>query len=242
MPENNIFVDEIVRRIEDCATRPFLCRCDDGNLYVVKGWPRVPNNQLIAEWVAANLAKKLNLSIPDFSLVYVSAELTEYVPDWRNDLGEGYAFGMQYVEGVSPLTYQQAHNNVGIQSQKDIYLFDRWIVNADRTLTQMGGNVNIIFDYLKNTHYLIDHNLAFDHHPGDVFDYHVYSPDNRTWRYDIVDKLEGQDKVSDFQATFEAAVSAIPEDWTTDATTEFVELMRNLLLRGRDAQFWSDLT
>ncbi|EOC0028930.1 HipA family kinase, partial [Cronobacter sakazakii] len=52
MPTQPLHVIEIIRRIPDCSTEPFLCRCDDGELYVVKGMPSVPRVQLIAEWIS----------------------------------------------------------------------------------------------------------------------------------------------------------------------------------------------
>ncbi|EOV9569477.1 HipA family kinase [Cronobacter turicensis] len=63
MPTQPLHVIEIIRRIPDCSTEPFLCRCDDGELYVVKGMPSVPRVQLIAEWISAHIAKSLGLPL-----------------------------------------------------------------------------------------------------------------------------------------------------------------------------------
>ncbi|WP_316248954.1 HipA family kinase [Erwinia persicina] len=47
MKANNLHVIETVNCIIDCATQPFLCRCDDDERYVVKGMltcPRIRYN------------------------------------------------------------------------------------------------------------------------------------------------------------------------------------------------------
>lgn len=245
MNTDNLHVIEIVRRIMDCATQPFLCRCDDDELYVVKGMPCVPKKQLIAEWVSASLAKELDLSLPDFRIVYVDKSLTEFVPEWKNELNEGYAFATKFISGVSPITFPQAHNNVDITSQKRVYLFDKWINNSDRALSPAGGNVNIIFDYRNNRHYLIDHNLAFDHDevPGE-FDHHVYSEVHRSWVFDFVDRQSGEDETKRVKAILPTSLSEIPEEWRLEDDLEheaYVDFIRSTLDRALDDKFWSNI-
>ncbi|MDH8431332.1 hypothetical protein QIG28_27360, partial [Klebsiella pneumoniae] len=66
---------------------------------------------------------------------------------------------------------------IPIEQQKLIYVFDKWVLNADRTLTDKGGNVNIIYDVGNDKYYLIDHNLSFDQNAEpDDFLVHVYGP------------------------------------------------------------------
>ncbi|CFV22125.1 HipA family kinase [Yersinia pseudotuberculosis] len=238
-------VVEIVRRIPDCATQPFLCKCNDDNLYVVKGMPCVPKKQLMAEWISACLADSLGLSIPEFKIVYIDRSLTEFVPEWRRELYEGYAFATKYISGVAPITFTQAHSNVDVPAQKKIYLFDRWINNSDRTLSPIGGNVNIIFDYQNNRHYLIDHNLAFDHDELESdFEYHVYSAKHRSWVYDLVDKQEREDEISHARTMLSSAIEYIPEEWElddTDENTAFLSFVENTLDRALSEEFWSNI-
>lgn len=108
-------VTEIIRRIPDCATEPFLCKYDDGELYVVKGMPSVPRAQLIAEWVSAHIGMKMGLSLPDFGLAYVDRALTQYMPAWLNALNEGFAFATKFIPDVAPITFTQVHANVDEQ-------------------------------------------------------------------------------------------------------------------------------
>lgn len=238
-------VIEIIKRIPDCATQPFLCKCEDGELYVVKGMPCVPKRQLIAEWVSACLAKEMKLSIPEFRIVYVDKSLTEFVPEWRDELYEGYAFATKFISGVSPITFTQAHSHVDINTQKKIYLFDRLVNNSDRTLSPKGGNVNIIFDYQNNRHYLIDHNLAFDHHEAeDEFDYHVYSNRHRTWILDLLDRISIGDEVNQVKEILPQAFKDMPNEWCLDDPVEnndFLIFVEETLQRGCNEDFWSTI-
>ncbi|AUX73163.1 HipA family kinase [Erwinia pyrifoliae] len=246
MQSDILHVVEIIRRIPDCATQPFLCRCDNGELYVVKGMQCVPKKQLIAEWISAFLAKEMDLSIPEFGVVYVDQALTEFKPEWRTALQEGYAFATRYVTGAAPITFTQAHSNVDVQDQKKIYLLDKWINNSDRSLSPLGGNVNIIFDYQNNRYYLIDHNLAFDHDELEgEFDYHVYGNRHRSWKFDLVDRQLCEDQIKRVTALLPAVVSCIPQDWELEEIvqhTEFLEFIEETLNRAENEGFWSKIT
>ncbi|MEE2030500.1 hypothetical protein HRJ35_07810 [Shewanella oneidensis MR-1] len=44
----------------------------------------------------------------------------------------------------------------------DLYIFDYWITNPDRSLTKYGGNPNAFFDVSQSSLVVFDHNLAFD--------------------------------------------------------------------------------
>ena len=47
-------------------------------------------------------------------------------------------------------------------TRKDVVLFDWWVHNADRTLTEKGGNPNLLWDLQHSKLAVIDHNQAFD--------------------------------------------------------------------------------
>lgn len=245
MPIESLSVVEIIRRIPDCATEPFLCKCDDGELYVIKGMPSVPRVQLIAEWISAHIGLEMGLSLPDFGMAYVDRSLTQYVPEWRNALSEGFAFATKFIPGVAPITFTQAHTNLDEQEQKKIYLFDRWINNSDRTLSPQGGNVNIIFDYRNNRYYLIDHNLAFDQDDDDdAFDYHVYAQRHRKWWFDIVDRPQSEDELTRTKAIVPLCVTHIPDEWLPEHQEEREECfarIERLLNRNDTEEFWSKI-
>ncbi|MFO6490615.1 HipA family kinase [Hafnia alvei] len=247
MQEDVLSLVEIVRRIEDCATEPFLCRCDDNELYIVKGMPILPRRELIAEWVSAKLASFLKLSIPNSRIVYVDSAFTEFQPEWKRDLEEGYAFATQYIQNSFPITFSQAHQRVPETTQKFIYLFDMWINNADRTLAPSGlGNVNMLFNLLNDKYYLIDHNLAFDNDGHQIeFNSHVYCPTHRTWDFDWVDQDEHEEQIANAMVFFEEVVSDIPDEWMLEDPVEhtaYINFMRETLRRVTDIRFWSNLS
>lgn len=244
---NILHIDHMIRRMATGVTEPFLCECDDGIKYVIKGQPRVTRKELMAEWISAQLAHKLGLSIPDSFLVYVDEDVISFSkPEWKEDLREGHAFACRYVDQSIPITFYQAHSNIDIQTRKFIYLFDKWINNSDRTLSSKGlGNVNLLFNVLNNRYYLIDHNLAFfqDYHQEE-FESHVYCPNNRDWTFDLLDAQEFRDRLISVASDFDNLASSIPEDWKLDdpASQEaFLNFLKNTLERATSDEFWSNL-
>lgn len=242
MVTNAPTVIEIVRRMKDGSTEPFLCQCDDGNLYVVKSKPKMTPKELVAEFVAAHLASDVGLSIPDFCIVDVPGDLIEYSPELRGEINEGYAFASRFIDGAIELSFTQAHNEsvVSTPEQKKIYLFDRWVLNADRSLTKNGGNVNMLFDVVNNKYYLIDHNLSFDHSDRpDDFAWHVYCPASRKWIFDLVDREAGESLLRDVIARFASFTQLIPEDWLN--SQDLVPFIVHTLDRATTDDFWSKI-
>ena len=58
-------VTEIVRRLDQGMTRPFIVRAEDDELYVAKG-RETTQRGLMAEWICAHLATKIGLPIRSF--------------------------------------------------------------------------------------------------------------------------------------------------------------------------------
>jgi len=236
------YVVEIIRRINEGSTQPYLCKCDDGKLYVLKSKPSMPPKNLLAEFISGCLADDIGLPLPEFKVVFVPEELVEYMPDLQREICTGHAFASHYIEGAVALTFTQSRNEaiVPIEQQKLIYLFDKLVLNADRTLTDKGGNPNIIYDVGSDKYYLIDHNLSFDQNvqPED-FDVHVYSPGNRRWEYDLVDRLEYRQKVIDCTKKLPEILEKIPDDWASDE--EFLPFVSETLAKGDLDVFWSEI-
>ena len=69
-------VVEIIARSEQGFTKPYICRCDDGEVYFVKG-RSATRRGLINEWLCANLAEAFGLPIAPFALAEVPQELIE---------------------------------------------------------------------------------------------------------------------------------------------------------------------
>ncbi|MEI8635068.1 hypothetical protein P4S72_29545 [Vibrio sp. PP-XX7] len=52
--------------------------------------------------------------------------------------------------------------NLTQMAWKLLFLFDYWIKNGDRNLTQNGGNPNLFIRSDLQSFIVLDHNLAFD--------------------------------------------------------------------------------
>lgn len=156
-----IEIDEVLRRSEQGVTEPYICRGSDGKLYFVKG-KGAGYESLVKEWVAGQLARQLGLPIPRFCIVTVPRDLYEAGRDGPlRDLGSGLLFGSENVENANEMSFIHIQH-APADLKRDIAAFDWWIKNGDRTLTDAGGNPNLL--WLETTHRLvvIDHNLAFD--------------------------------------------------------------------------------
>ena len=67
-------VTEVLGRSEQGRTHPYICRCDDGEVYFVKG-RSATRRGLINEWLCGHLAQALDLPIAPFDLAHVPQEL-----------------------------------------------------------------------------------------------------------------------------------------------------------------------
>lgn len=153
-------VTEIVRRLDQGMTRPFLVRAEDDALYVAKGWD-TSRRGLIAEWLCAHLAQRVGLPIPEFCLLDVPEELTRVLGAEGNALGHGLVFGSRQQVGVQEFAVTQLPRvDVGLRQR--LLAFDWWVENADRSLSPHGGNPNLLWSASKQRLCVIDHNLAFD--------------------------------------------------------------------------------
>jgi hypothetical protein len=116
---------------------------------------------LICEWIAGGLAVRLGLPVAPFEIVDVPEALISLGsrPDLA-ELGAGRAFGSRRLSVVELSRSHLAHRPVPLQ--RAVLAFDWWIRNADRTLSEEGGNPNLFWDVEQQYLVVIDHNQAFD--------------------------------------------------------------------------------
>lgn len=127
-------VAEILSRSTQGITRPFLCRCDDGRQYFVKG-SAAGRRSLISEWIAGRIGHRIGLPIPPCVRAVVLPELVQFsARDDIRELGAGVGFGSQVVENVDELAYLFIEQ-IEPALQAKVLFFDWWIRNGDRTLT-----------------------------------------------------------------------------------------------------------
>ena len=180
---------EIIGRSEQGFTKPYICRCNDGDVYFVKG-RSATRRGLINEWLCANLAKAFGLPIAPFALAEVPQELIEAdLTGWLRDLGGGTVFASRKIMGQELAASQVA--GIPLQLRRDVLVFDWWVRNNDRNLTAQGGNVNLLWlpgQLCRNDDdqkvaeggvAVIDHNLALDadFSASDFCQTHVFAGD-----------------------------------------------------------------
>jgi hypothetical protein len=195
-------------------TKPFLCTGDDGKDYYAKGQGATASG-LIKEWLAAHLAKNFGLPIPNFHIAYINSLLVEsYGQDALASLGQGKLFVSEKVESATDFKYHLL-NQVDKKLQSDILFFDLWIENADRTLTQYGGNPNLLWGSGEQKLHIIDHNLAFDaeFNLQDFKETHVCHAHFSTSQLDILDKQALEQRLQNSLLSWSQAWDTIPDDW-----------------------------
>lgn len=209
-----IQIVEILGRSIQGVTRPFICRGEDDCTYFVKGHG-AGRPSLIAEYVCGKLALAFGLPVADFEIVEVAPELIEWggIED-AQDLGAGLAFGSRTLPHVQEFNYAMLPD-VDVQLRKDILVFDWWVHNGDRNLTEKGGNPNLLWDQDANELAVIDHNQAFDpdFDPLLFSQTHVFHQDLPFVFGDMVERMAYQARLAGAFAELEQACDTVPPDW-----------------------------
>lgn len=234
---------EILRRSDQGITRPFICRGDDGNTYFVKG-QGAGARSLIAEWTCGNLARAFGLPVAEFAIVQIPEEFSAQglIPEF-GALGVGPAFGSLALHRVQEISL--AHlQDVDVQTQKDVLVFDWWVRNEDRTLTGHGGNPNLLWDQDRKSLVVIDHNQAFDRafNIQHFLELHVFSEVAQVVFSDFLSRSEYQARLKAALVAYDNACSAVPAEWWSNADGVPIDFDRNaahvLLEKCTSEDFW----
>ena len=203
---------EILGRSEQGMTRPFLCRCEDDNLYFVKG-RAASARSLICEWLGGHLAQAFGLPIPPFSIAQAAPDLLDLHPEGR-DLGHLPLFASRRREHTQEFTVSHL-GDVDATLQRDIAVFDWWIGNGDRTLTTLSGNPNLLWDTSAHALVVIDHNLAFDA-DLDAATYratHVFAGQIPFLNHDLIEPARYRQKIAQVLEIWPEACNTLPPEW-----------------------------
>ena len=241
-----INIIEIQQKMVQGKTEPWLCLGDDQTKFVVKRASATFKGCLY-EWIAANLGQSFGLPIPDFALVSIDEALVEFDIDLYVGLGAGTAFGSSYkpnLQEVNVEIVKRADRRV----LKDLYMFDYWIKNADRTLSVTGGNPNLYYDVVNDSLVVFDHNLAFDAEfdTGDHKNVHVASSlfKGQTDLFEPdINKGYYYQKFQNALDNLDAIIECIPEDWVKDIPNVNGEIDRIKVTLGafEKDDFWRAL-
>lgn len=235
-------VEELQEKATQGRTQPWLCRLSDDQLYYIKG-PQATTKGLINEAVCAFLGKAFGLNVPAHHAAYLPAQLLTYNDTARQILGVGNSvvFASRQVKGMIELS-PSSQQNLPIQFAKDLFLFDYWIKNEDRTMGQSGGNPNLFLDGRSNSYVVVDHNLAFDPnynfaknaslHLGYPFWFNQQH--DQLWRDYYSPKLEiALDGLAQYAAS-------LPEEWLA-AEPDYLAHISAALALFRTDEFWEAL-
>jgi hypothetical protein len=210
----SVLIEEVLGRAKQGVTEPFICRGDDGAIYFVKGRGAGRRSQ-VCEWVSAQLATELALPIAEYTLAEVPDELVEVeaFPNIRQ-LGAGIVFASRELPHPQELT-ATTRDLVSVETAKDILVFDWWLHNEDRHLTERGGNPNLLWDMQGEGLVVIDHNQAFDRtfDAANFLASHVFA---RYWNDIFSDHLERQRYCARLQAVLAKLPdirATIPDSW-----------------------------
>jgi hypothetical protein len=235
-------IAEVLQRSVQGRTNPFLCRGNDGRLYYVKG-RGAGRRGLISEWLASCIALAFGLPIAEFRIVEISEEMAALaLPDFA-DLGTGFAFGSAVRENVVDLTYHYV-DRVPPSTRKDIAVFDWWVHNDDRTLTPLGGNVNLLWDIVQREIVVMDYNLAFDDAFSDqqFLSGHVFAGDWNDVYQDFLARPVYEERMRKALSSWDGACDRMPDEWFEvgpGVPTGFLpEDARRVLDRYESPDFW----
>lgn len=209
----SLVITEILTRSEQGATRPFVCRGDDDELYFVKG-NFAGSRAMCCEWVAGRLAGVLGLPTPEIRIAEVPPELV--AGSSRSDvadLGWGPVFASRMIVDAQEVTLPDV-DRVPLDLQRLVLLFDWWVLNEDRTLTEFGGNPNLVWSNETGGLRVFDLNLAFDasFSPGRFWQLHAFraaaGPDWGSGYW-----AEAEDKLGNALSKLDEIWQELPEDW-----------------------------
>ncbi|WP_051927694.1 HipA family kinase [Ruegeria halocynthiae] len=207
-------VIEIANAAGSGMTMPFLCRLSDEEFYYVKG-RSLTCDGLVNEYIGAHLGRLLSLPIPEFEIAQLP-DLSIFPEDENSprSLGFGQVFASKRVPNLDDLDHSLIEQ-VPAELRRDVAVFDYWVGNEDRTLTETGGNPNLFWDVSGSCLTVFDHNLAFSDE---------YSLENalelHPFRVDLLEVLSDDASKAKYATRFLGVLtqwtqicSMIPDDW-----------------------------
>ncbi len=236
---------EVIERSQQGRTEPYVCRCDDGEVYFVKG-RSATRRGLVAEWLCAEMATQLGLPIAPYAVAHMPTELLEAdLSGWLRDLGAGPVFASRRIGAVELTEVHREH--VPYEMRRDILVFDWWIRNGDRCLSPLGGNPNLLWRPSEEGELVvIDHNLAFDPEfsPSDFAQLHVFADELPGLFSDFVERDTYARRLNAALASWNTACGNLPLEWqfvdpelTVRVDFDVTEF-RRLLEQASSDSFW----
>ena len=236
---------EIIEPAVQGRTTPFLCKAFDNKNYYVKGQAATATG-LMKEFIVGSLAHKLGLPIPAFQVVYLDELLAKAHSQTALEcLGSGYVFASECIDSVTEFKYEML-KQVKPALQRDILLFDLWVQNEDRVLTDKGGNPNLLWQSGQSKLHIIDHNLAFDSNFNLklFWETHAFRLQFKNYQLDSLEKQGIESKLQESLKCWAECWDRIPSEWKeyNEETKLFnFETTLNRLNEEAQGNIWSKL-
>ncbi len=234
-----ISIIEIIRKMQQGQTQPYLSVADNQRKYIIKG-ARATYEGLIGEWISGQLGVAFGLPIPNFALAYVDRSLIEFDRELRFDLGHGMVFASEYCDTLQEITYTDLIKS-DQQLLRDLFVFDYWIKNDDRNLSTKGGNPNLFLQQQTSELVVLDHNMAFDKE-FDTASFKMFHVGANAWgeNQDIFVKDKYATKIATAFQLFNQIIQDIPKDWLEHipSSNDFVAQIKVLLQSYQSDNFW----
>lgn len=127
------------------------------------------------------------------------------------------------------------------------WIFDWWVRNGDRCLTEQGGNPNLFWEPGHAELVVIDHNQAFDFDvkKQEFFETHVFSDQLCELSSDFFRRDEYNNRFSTALNAWSQIVNEIPESWwyvdkeMTVPVNFDVDAVYHLLKDFEQQNFWN---
>jgi hypothetical protein len=229
-----VTITEILGRAEQGMTRPFICAASFFEIYYVKG-AYAGLNSLCCEWVANRL---VNLVLPSAPLgvpMFAMAEVPEALVEGSArsdiaDLGAGKVFASLEIGGGQELSWAAAQGWPE-ETMALLLLLDLWLQNEDRSLSEHGGNPNLLVTQIpdlpaddpegalwvdqprREMLWAYDFNLAFDEdfNRERFFGSHVFGGMLKAWPEGFRERMEPwlREALGEARTIF----SELPQEW-----------------------------
>lgn len=205
---------EIIRPAKQGFTTPFLCRASDYKAYFVKGYAATVAG-LMREWLGAHLATTFGLPVPPFAIAYLDESLVKaFGGQATSALKGGYVFASRQVLAANELKFDTV-KKIDLNLKLRVLIFDLWVQNVDRTLTETGGNPNLLWKADESGLYVIDHNLIFDQDfdKSSFWNAHVFKSDFINKQIDWIERNEFESHMQKALENWQQAMDTMPVEW-----------------------------
>lgn len=211
-----------VTPLREGGSLPALVEADDGFLYVLKfRGAGQGKNALIAELIGGELARAMELKVPELVFMTLDDTFSKTEPDEEiQDLlrfSVGLNLGLHYLSGA--ITYDPHASVADPLTASKVVLLDSLISNVDRT----HRNTNLL--NWNRELWLIDHGASlYFHHAWDSWQEHAQRTFPRVKDHVLLNKATQLPQATEeikaliTPPTIQAIVSLVPDDWLADSS------------------------